>query len=65
MNILFPLLMRLAQIQSEPVDRLALQAAIEQIDKQEQTGESSSPRQFIEQVLQSLHRKRTVLGMGS
>lgn len=54
MNILFPLLMRLAQIQSEPVDRLALQAAIEQIDKQEQTGESSSPRQFIEQVLQSL-----------
>ncbi len=54
MKILYPLLMRLAQVQSEAVDRLALQAAVEQLDKQEQSDAAVSPRQAVEQLIDTL-----------
>jgi ATP-binding cassette subfamily C protein LapB len=54
MNILFPLLMRLAQVQSEPVDRLAMQAAIEQIDTQSPGLTDQSPREAVERLIDAL-----------
>jgi ATP-binding cassette, subfamily C, bacterial LapB len=54
MNILFPLLMRLAQVQSEALDRLALQAALEKIDAEPAEPASKTARQSIDDLLRSL-----------
>lgn len=54
MNILFPLLMRLAQVQSEAVDRLALQAALEKIDSDAAGSQAQSARQTVDDLLRSL-----------
>ena len=53
MKTLFPLLMRLAQVQSEAVDRLALQSCVEQIDKTAQLA-ATAPREVIAQLVATL-----------
>lgn len=53
MKTLFPLLMRLAQVQSEAVDRLALQSCLEQIDAAAQRT-SIAPRELIAKLVESL-----------
>ncbi len=54
MNPLFPLLMRLAQIQSEPVDRLALQAVLEKPGQADPERPDASPRQVIADLVETL-----------
>jgi ATP-binding cassette subfamily C protein LapB len=53
MKTLFPLLMRLAQVQSEAVDRLALQSCVEQIGKAAQIA-AIAPREVIAQLVTTL-----------
>ena len=53
MKTLFPLLMRLAQVQSEAVDRLALQSCVEQIDKSAQIA-AIAPREVIAHLVTAL-----------
>lgn len=54
MNPLFPLLMRLAQIQSEPVDRLALQAILDKPGGADAQPADTSPRQVIGELVEAL-----------
>lgn len=54
MNPLFPLLMRLAQIQSEPVDRLALQAVLEKPGQADPERPGCFPRQVIADLVETL-----------
>jgi ATP-binding cassette subfamily C protein LapB len=53
MKILFPLLMRLAQVQSEAVDRLALQSCVEQVDTAAQRA-ALAPREVVERLVATL-----------